>query len=959
MTKSLLLLLVLLIAMPHFTNAQKKVKDSPDKEITAVKQILMRVIGIRATAFQFEKIKAVENRDAYEVIALGGKVLVKGTSTVAMAKGAYDYMQKACNVQYTWTHTQITLPTSLPDLNIPLTESPYIYRLYMSPVTAGYSTAYWSFSDWEKELDWMALHGINMPLALTGQEAIWQKIYTDMGITNEELASYFSGPSFLPWQRMGYFSKQHAPLPQSYIDRSLELQKQILTRIKQLGMQPVIPAFNGVVPAAFKRVNPSAKLVEIKGWGNFADGNKSYALAPGTTEFTSLGKSFITEYMRTFGNFRFYNADLGYLGYQKNSNSDSDLSVSGKSIMDAILAADPQGIWVTNASEFIANEKYWDKQSVKSLFSQVLDEKVLVIDAANENTSGWKKYDAYSGKNWIYGISNNSGGNSQLGDNLPFAGKDIVSVLTNPKKGKLVGFGILPEGTGSNEITFELLTSMAWTTKAIDIKAYFADFTKQRYGETNTDALEAWLALYESVYSGTNNKSLNLYQVRPPQSTKVGANNDPAFDRAASQLINAIPKLKGKPLFKTDLVQVISQFAGNKADLLLIKALELNQQGYKQESKQVFDKAFELLTMVDGLVSAIPSQRLENHIDNARKYGYNSSESDYYESDIKLMLTQWSNTDNPRFHENASRIWSGLVKDYYLGRWQAYSRAILAGTDLNIADWESNWINKAGNLTKPVTTGDIFKYAESVYKAANDYVNESYSKVTIKVQPKASNTVTVSLLPRENNLQLYYTTDGSSAEASSTAYSKPFEASLPVTIRTRAFSNNIQTGAEAIKVVPISFGKPLNITPLPSSAYNTATAQLLNDNEYAANKASAPGWLGYEGDNVGVRMDLQGKFSVSTATLSWFEDQEAKIFSPKSVIIETSVDGINYTTVAVQEIAPLPQGTTASKRSIDLNFARTEAAFIRMMIFNYGKYPEDHPSKGEKTWMLIDEISIR
>jgi hypothetical protein len=39
------------------------------------------------------------------------------------------------------------------------------------------SYVWWDWERWEKEIDWMALHGINLPLAFTGQETIWQKVF--------------------------------------------------------------------------------------------------------------------------------------------------------------------------------------------------------------------------------------------------------------------------------------------------------------------------------------------------------------------------------------------------------------------------------------------------------------------------------------------------------------------------------------------------------------------------------------------------------------------------------------------------------------------------------------------------------------------------------------------------------------------------------------------------------------
>ena len=57
-----------------------------------------------------------------------------------------------------------------------------------------------SFFRWEREIDWMALNGINLPLAFTGQEAIWQRVYNKLGFTDKDLDEHFAGPAFLAWQ---------------------------------------------------------------------------------------------------------------------------------------------------------------------------------------------------------------------------------------------------------------------------------------------------------------------------------------------------------------------------------------------------------------------------------------------------------------------------------------------------------------------------------------------------------------------------------------------------------------------------------------------------------------------------------------------------------------------------------------------------------------------------------------
>ena len=44
-------------------------------------------------------------------------------------------------------------------------------RFFLNYCTFGYTMPWWKWEDWERFIDWMALNGINMPLANTGQEA--------------------------------------------------------------------------------------------------------------------------------------------------------------------------------------------------------------------------------------------------------------------------------------------------------------------------------------------------------------------------------------------------------------------------------------------------------------------------------------------------------------------------------------------------------------------------------------------------------------------------------------------------------------------------------------------------------------------------------------------------------------------------------------------------------------------
>ena len=86
----------------------------------------------------------------------------------------------------------------------------------------------------------------------------------DLGLTDEQVRSYFTGPAHLPWHRMSNVDYWQSPLPQSWLDDQEELQKRILQREREFNMTPVLPAFAGHVPAELKNIYPEAKIYQMR-----------------------------------------------------------------------------------------------------------------------------------------------------------------------------------------------------------------------------------------------------------------------------------------------------------------------------------------------------------------------------------------------------------------------------------------------------------------------------------------------------------------------------------------------------------------------------------------------------------------------------------------------------------------------------------------------------------------------
>lgn len=96
---------------------------------------------------------------------------------------------------------------SLPDVLPPVLrkerhETNLALRYDFNYCTYSYSMAFWDWKRWEKELDWMALHGINLPLAAVGHECVWRNLLLRLGFSKQQINNFIAGPAFLAWWEM-------------------------------------------------------------------------------------------------------------------------------------------------------------------------------------------------------------------------------------------------------------------------------------------------------------------------------------------------------------------------------------------------------------------------------------------------------------------------------------------------------------------------------------------------------------------------------------------------------------------------------------------------------------------------------------------------------------------------------------------------------------------------------------
>ena len=219
-------------------------------------------------------------------------------------------------------------------------------------MTFSYTTAFWDWHEWELELDWLALRGVNLPLAMVGQEKILVEVFREMGLTESDINLYLSGPAFQAWNRMGNIQGSWGGnLPTEWIEGQFELQKKIIKRMVELGMTPILPCFSGGVPRGFITAFPKASVVKNSRWQRFPDKYTNVTiLNPLDPLYERMQKSFISKQAQAFGNItHFYQLDQfneqdpasGELEYLKNLSHATWKSLG---------AADPQAIVRTRST---------------------------------------------------------------------------------------------------------------------------------------------------------------------------------------------------------------------------------------------------------------------------------------------------------------------------------------------------------------------------------------------------------------------------------------------------------------------------------------------------------------------------------------------------------------------------------------------------------------------------------
>ncbi|MBQ7708453.1 MAG: alpha-N-acetylglucosaminidase [Bacteroidales bacterium] len=598
--------------------------------------------------------QTADSTERYRFYTKGKQLIIEGSSTSAMAVGLNRYLNGWCHTTVSWyAHDPVEVPEEQPVVEQAVEGRALVpRRFFLNYCTFGYTMPWWQWKDWERLIDWMALQGVNLPLAITGQEAVWQEVWRSFGLSDEEIRAYFTGPAYLPWHRMCNIDGVESPLPQGWIDGQEALQKQILRRERELGMRPVLPAFAGHVPARLKELYPNAKITDVSRWGGFPQENACHFLSPEDSLYPLVQRRFLEAQAHRFGTDHIYGFDL-FNEVDPPSWEPDVLAAYGLRAFDSVASFDPDAEWLQMGWLFHYDRKHWTPERVRAYLTAIPQGRVILLDYYTEHTPVWALTKGFYGQPYIFCYLGNFGGNTRLAGPFWKESRRITEALAD---GGAAGIGCTLEGFGINQWFYEYVMGRAWKTSVSDDSWLSA--LDLRSGSPEG----FWRQMADSVYLRGSFSEGSLACGRPCDEGYhhwTVVNQTPYAPATLERLCGEHP---------TETLRL--QVMGNRFAALRDDFVAACRSTLFGEAEDLGKEMKQLLQQMDSLAATRPEFRAEDWLEQAASWGKTPEEKAYYRDNAWHLLTIWG--EAPNLNDYANRLWSGLIRCYYLPRWELF-----------------------------------------------------------------------------------------------------------------------------------------------------------------------------------------------------------------------------------------------------------------------------------------------
>ena len=706
--------------------------ENPDAVVALVNRI-----GGADTDDKFKFVLDPSLNSKQEVFVIGGedgKVLIKGSTLSAITTGLGWYLNHIAKINIAWNSLNEKTVSGeayadLSNIPVPTAEEMHTsdakYRYYLNTCTFGYSMTSWTWKRWQQEIDWMALHGINMPLQLVGLEEVWRKFLTmeeggKYGYTDEEAKAFVAGPAFIAWWAMnnlegwggtasgtksgGTWDGAGGVQDDAWYVRQKNLAKQITDRQRELGMQPVLPGWSGMVPTNFYSKSGYATRDNGGNWAGDFVRPLLLNVNIGADKYAAIAADYYKCLKEVMGESQYYSMDPFHEGGGAGTTEDYE------ALYAAMEAAKPGSQWVIQQWQWSATQKF--------SLTAVPAGRLVVLDLFSDGSPAFDKYKGYAPQDAVFCAIPNFGGRSGLMGRLQNVTDNYFKF--KGKYASIKGIGAAPEAIEQTPVTYDLIFQLPWMNGVKpDVKEWVDNYAVARYGKDNAVVKEAWNLLRQGPLNygadGIQGPVEDVWAARPNLDAKPASYwgktlNDAGgtYTKARRQmLIDATYKLLSQQealgmaagsVYESNYNYDLIEFGGGVMadyayDLLLgIKEAKNADNTELYEARR--DAFLQLILDVDKFKGTNLNFRLGKWTQEARDAagevtGATAATPDWYEyNNARTIVSTWS-SPGTNLNDYSYRSWQGLMKDLYYPRWKHYFDNNCTTAEYKFFEW--NW----------------------------------------------------------------------------------------------------------------------------------------------------------------------------------------------------------------------------------------------------------------------------
>ncbi len=680
-----------------------------------VKGIIGRTIGEEYTE-QFDlRLDRRLKEDYFSVASLKDKIVLTSNSGVGLASAFNCYLKEICNCHISRYGNQVKLPKTLPSVNGKIDRTTtFKYRYAYNYCTHSYSMAFWNEEQWQKEIDFLALNGINLVLDILGMEEVYRRFLTKLGYRHREIKNFITGPSYYAWFYMGNVCGIGGPVHDNFFYEKCQMARRNHRRMQTLGMNVVLQAYTGMVPRDINKKDRDIPTIEQGKWKGI---EQPLIVCPDSAYYLKLAKLFYECQKEVFGDItHFYAGDIGHEGGKLDKNKAKD---SYTNVMASMLQYDKDAMWVVQCWALNPNKLF--TKSVKDY----RDNHILMLDLntekINHNANNFSRLAKYG--NVLCGLLNNFGGRHGIYGDIHKIPEMVKNASQRPN---FKGIALTSESTQVNPIVTDIFFSTIWEN-VDDVKEWTKKYAIRRYGKENEHINEAMEILLKTAY-GSDNGPLSFGATetmacrRPfdPESkmftargtVKIPYSKDD-FDKAVKLFLKDYDKFKDNECYIYDAVDLLRQSICNKLTLLVRKTVS----AYKSKDYLIcLEYGEELLSMLDTLDRVLLNSKyfsFSSYIEPAKEYTDKLDDftRELYMINARALITTWYCrllSDDGNLHDYAHRQLGDHINSFHKMRWEKFLEQVKIEMDSGKQqeiDWfkvEWDWVLGETTFTKKV-----------------------------------------------------------------------------------------------------------------------------------------------------------------------------------------------------------------------------------------------------------------